>query len=236
MSKKRAPKHLKPAPVPEEPPKPVRFGIFFIIIAVVLVAAAALIAWDKLTVRAVEIEGLEKLNYLEVVHLSGIKFNSNIFTVNLDEVKENIEQNPMLSVIDIKRKIPDKIIIEIAERTPIAAIEVLGQYVVMDKDLVALSIQDNILPAQNALIYGAEVTEYQLGGEIEFEKEIYAKKLKELLSAMYETQTGALIESIDISFTENIVMASKAGYEIKIGSCENVRNKFIWIKNYDSKA
>ena len=230
MSKKKAPKHLKPAPVPQEAPKPVNYGIYFIIIAVILVVAAVLIAWDKLTVREIKIEGIENTNYLEVVHLSGIKFNSNIFTVDLDEVKDSIEQNPVLDVIEIKRKFPDEIIIKIAERTPIAAIETMGNYIVMDKDLVALSIQDTVMQPQNALITGTAVTEYQLGEEIKLDKDIYEKKLKELLDAMFETQTGSLIKSADISFTENIVMISKSGYEIRIGSCENVRNKFIWIK------
>jgi cell division protein FtsQ len=232
MKKKSAPKHLKvkvPEPVKRpEPPK--HLGLYFIIIFVVLLIAAGLIAWDKFIVRDIEIEGIENVNYLEVIHLSGIEYSSNIFTIDTDEVAKNIEQNPVLKVIDIKKKLPSTITITIEERAPVAVIKSDDKYIVINHDLIALSVQSEQTLAGNAEILGTAVTEYELGGQVTLEKEIHVKKLREILLAIETTEISQLIKTIDISFTENIKLYANAGYDIQIGGTDNIENKCLWIK------
>ncbi len=232
MKKKSAPKHLKvkiPEPV-KKPEPPAHLGIYFIIIFVVLLIAAGLIAWDKFIVRDIEIEGIENVNYLEVIHLSEIEYSSNIFTIDTDEVVENIERNPVLKVSDIKKKLPSTIIITIEERSPVAVIKAGDKYLVLDHDLITLSVQSEQTLASNAEILGAAVTEYELGEPVTLEKEIHIKKLKELLFAVESTEISQLIKIIDISFTENIKLYANAGYDIQIGGTDNIVNKCLWIK------
>jgi cell division protein FtsQ len=229
MNNKRSPKHLKPVQA-KEVRKPAHFGIYFIVIFVVLIIAVVLISWDKFTVREIEIEGIENISYLEVVHLSGIEYMSNIFAVDLKEVEQNIEQNPILDVISSKRKLPDTIIITVAERKPLAAIKSGDMYIVVSRDLVALSVQEAAAAPGSAVIEGTGTESFVLGEEVVLSKDIHAKKLKQLLAALEETQTEALIKTIDISFTENIKLYSEAGYEIQIGSTDNIENKCLWIK------
>lgn len=229
MSKKRPPKHLKPIDI-EEVRKPTHFGVYFIIILVVAVVAVVLISWDKFTVREIEINGIEKVNYLEVIHLSKIEYMSNIFTIDLKEVESNIEQNPILDVIDTKRNLPDTIIITVVEREPIAAIKTGDKYIVIDKDLTVLGIHETSSTPDKSEIVGTAVSSYLLGEEVVLQKEIHTKKLKMLLTAIEDTDTEALIDRIDLSFTENIKLYSNAGYEIQIGSTDNIENKCLWIK------
>ena len=232
MRKKSAPKHLKievQEPV-KRPEPPAHLGLYFIIIFVVLAIAAGLIAWDKFIVRDIEIEGIENVNYLEVIHLSGIEYSSNIFTINTDEVIQNIEQNPVLKVTEIKKKLPSTIIIMIEERTPVAVIKSEDKYIVINHDLIVLSVQSEQTPAGNAEILGAAITGYELGSTLSLEKEIHVKKLKELLLAIESTGISELIKTIDISFTENIKLFANAGYDIQIGGTDNIENKCIWIK------
>ena len=238
MDKKRSPKHLKPAEVKEFKSaevkevrrKPAHFGIYFIAIFVVLAVAAVLISWDKFTVREIEVNGIDKIDYLEVVHLSGIEYMSNIFTIDLKEVAENIEQYPVLDVIDLKRKLPDTIIITVAERRPVAEIKSGDKYIVVSKDLIALGAHEASAAHGSCEIMGTSAESFVLGQEIILQKEIHEKKLKQLLAALENTQTESLIKTIDISFTENIKLYSEAGYEIQIGNTENIENKCLWIK------
>jgi cell division protein FtsQ len=244
MNEKRSPKHLKQEPAkpsrkktaPARPDpanqarKPTRYGVYFIIIAVVLVIAAVLISWDKFTVREIEVDGLEKVSYLEVVHLSGIEYMSNIFSIDLKDVEESIEQNPILDVIDSKRKLPDTIEITVAERHPAAEIRAGDNYVVVSSGLIALGAHEASAAPGSAEVIGTQAESYVLGQEVTLLKEIHSRKLKQLLAALEETGTSELIKTIDISFTENIKLFSGAGYEIQIGSTDNIENKCLWIK------
>lgn len=226
---KRSPKHLKPIEV-KEVKEPINFSIYFIIIFIVLVIATGLIVWDRLTVREIKIEGLEKVNYLEIVHLSGIKYMSNIFTVDLEDVTKNIEQYPVLKVMDIKRQIPDTIVITIEEREPIAWLNAQDKNLVISKNCIALEISENAINTENIKIIGTEVISYELSECISLSKDIHIKKLNLLLNAISDANIQDHIKSIDITFTENIKLQSKEGYEIQIGNSDNIENKCLWIK------
>ncbi len=229
MSKKRAPKHLKPVDV-KEVRKPINFGIYFVVIFIILIIAAVLIGWDRFTIREIEIDGTQKVNYLEVVHLSGIEYMSNIFTVDLKDVKLKIEQNPLLKVTEIKRKLPDTILITIEEREPIAAIKSQDKYVVINKNCITLEVAEVSSKPVNIEVLGTAVNSYQLGDEISLIKDIHLKKLKQLFNALADAQIQNYIATIDISFTENIKLYAKDGYEIQIGNTNNIENKCLWIK------
>jgi cell division protein FtsQ len=145
-------------------------------------------------------------------------------------VAKNIEQNPVLKVIDIKKKLPSTITITIEERAPVAVIKSDDKYIVINHDLIALSVQSEQTLAGNAEILGTAVTEYELGGQVTLEKEIHVKKLREILLAIETTEISQLIKTIDISFTENIKLYANAGYDIQIGGTDNIENKCLWIK------
>ncbi len=226
---KKPPKHLK-LPEPEEIKEPINLKVYLIVLFFILLIAIGLISWDKLTVREIEIEGNIKVNYLEVVHLSGIEYMSNIFSINTDKVKENIEQNPNLKVINIKRKLPDTIIIEVEEREAIAIIKSEDNEIAIDKNCIALEIFDLQSQSSRINIIGTTILSYELGEEAELEKEIHKKKLTLLLNALSSAGIAEFIESIDLTYTENIKLTAVKGYEIQIGSVENIENKCVWIK------
>ncbi len=226
---KKQPKHIKP-PEPGEIKEPINLKVYLIVLFVILIVAIGFISWDRLTVRDIEIEGIVKINYLEVVRLSDIEYMTNIFSIKPDDVKKNIEQNPNLKVLDVRRKLPDTIIIEIEEREPIATIKCVDKKIGINENCIALEVFESLAQSSRIEIIGTSITKYELGYEAEFEKDIHKNKLTTLLNSIKTTGIQEHIKTIDISFTENIKLYSIEGYEIHIGNVQNIDNKCIWIK------
>ncbi|MCK5130409.1 MAG: FtsQ-type POTRA domain-containing protein [Clostridiales bacterium] len=226
---KRMPKHAKPIPPPKEL-KPIRWGLYFIIVVIVLIIAIGLISWDNFTIHKIDVVGLDKIQYLDVIQLTGIEYMKNIFTINLQDVESKITQNPILEVISIQRKLPSTIEITVHERNPIALIESLDKYIIINNECIALGVVEPLIEKQYILIDGVTLTSYQLGQSIHLQSTIQVDKLNKILTALEEIDAHQLIQKIDINLTENIILNTHAGFEVHLGSIENIEKKCIWLK------
>lgn len=226
---KKMPKHARPVEV-EEPKEPRSMGIYFIIIFVILIFAAALISWDKFTIREIKVNGLNNVNYLDVIHVSGIEYKKNIFAVDLNETKEMIAGNPLLEVQSVKRILPSTIEINVIERKPIAVMKALDKYIVLNSQCIVVGTLDTNANNTSAVVDGVTLTSYQLGEVIDVKSEIKVERLRQLLKAIESTEIGKHIKSIDMSLTENIKLETHEGYDVKLGNIEKIETKCKWVK------
>jgi cell division protein FtsQ len=226
---KKMPKHARPIEV-EEPKEPKSMGIYFIIIFIILIFAAALISWDKFTIREIRVNGLDDVNYLDVIRISGIEYKKNIFAVDINDTKEKIAQNPLLEVQSVKRILPSTIEINLIERKPIAIIEALGKKIILNSQCIVVGELDQNTKSTSAIITGVTLTSYKSGEVINIKSEIKVQILKQLLKAIESTDISKHIKSIDMTLTENIKLETYEGYDVKLGNIEKIEKKCKWIK------
>jgi len=73
-----------------------------------------------LTVRHVEVEGLEHLERAEVDALLTNLPGQNLITIDLGELTDRLESSPWIRVADIRRVLPATVAIDVRERRPVA--------------------------------------------------------------------------------------------------------------------
>jgi cell division protein FtsQ len=232
---KKTPKHARPMEaqepkVPKEPKEPKSMGIYFIIIFVMLIFAAALIGWDKFTIRTIKVNGIDDVNYNDVIRYSGIQYKKNIFAVDINATKEKIANNPLLEVQSVKRILPSTIEINVIERKPIATIEALGKKVILNSQCIVVGEIDQNTNTTSATITGVTLTSYKPGEVIKVKSEIKVEILQQLLKAIESTDISKHIKSIDMTLTENIKLETHEGYDVKLGNIEKIEKKCKWIK------
>jgi len=71
-------------------------------------------------IEEIKIEGNQDINQKDILSLLEIKKGENIFKVRLREAKRGLESLQQIKDIDIHRDFPDKIVLKIIERVPIA--------------------------------------------------------------------------------------------------------------------
>jgi cell division protein FtsQ len=102
-------------------------------VCLLLVASALLYAGHEVYARLmeetafrlkdVEVRGCEKLSRETIVCLSGIEEAASLFQIRLGEVIKRLDSHPWVEQASVRKVFPDRIVIEIKERRPLAIVQ-----------------------------------------------------------------------------------------------------------------
>ena len=122
-------------------------GIFIAVAVavVVIVVCCVMFLTGSVEVRTTDNLTLDDETVSAIVSQSGIKKGDSVFSIDESASVSAIEKaNPMLKVVDIERKFPNKVVIYVAERTPLMAIALEdnedGLFAVVDNELKILNV------------------------------------------------------------------------------------------------
>ena len=119
-------------------------------------------------IENVIIKGNDYLSEDRIFYKSGIQLGENIFRLDLIKSKDSLMQEPWIKEVEVKRVIPNKIIISIKERKPAVIVHTRKEYFSSTKEGIILSKIDRQeekfdLP----LILGLELGEIKIGKSID---------------------------------------------------------------------
>lgn len=202
--------------------------IFAILIgAIIYVLLSPLFAIKKINVNT---DG--KLNEQEIISLSAINLNENIFKYTKKQIKENIKENSYVEEVDIKRKLPDEIQITIKERFPKFMITYGNAYVYINNQgyILEISKEYQELP----ILKGIKTTDE----EIEVGKRLCNEDLQKLttvLKIMEVANSEGLLNLITYIDIENIqdykfIMDSEEK-TVYLGDCSSLDERMLWVKS-----
>jgi hypothetical protein len=79
-------------------------------------------------VREVEVEGGRKITKETLLSLTAVEGMPNLFSVNLKEVVSQLESHPWIDQVRVRKVFPNKILIQIEEKKPMAIIQLEELY------------------------------------------------------------------------------------------------------------
>lgn len=95
------------------------------------------------TVTGVTINGCSRVSEETVLKLSGVKPDSNLLALDLDQMAETIEKHPWIESASISKKLPDRLEIVVRERVPVAMINLDALYLIDASGAVFKKISSN---------------------------------------------------------------------------------------------
>lgn len=198
-------------------------GVYLLLLGLVL-AGIAIGFYFALIIDRIEVVGNEKLERGEVLTISGLNIGEHMLFANLGEARSRLLSSPYIRSAYIKRAYPDKLIITIEERKPVAAIVGVGSYALIDLEGSVMEIaqtNDNGLVA----VYGVSSGGYAVGQKIGDYAEFNSETLLEIIAVLSNQGMLDIIESIDMSQPLKIGMTTTYGYTVNIGQPENLAGK-----------
>lgn len=111
-------------------------SVFFILL--VTVAIYVLLQSPLFEIKTVVVNGNRQLKKEDIIRYSGLQNGLNIFKINLSESEERLGLVPFIKGVEMKRSLPSKVIIEVAERNAVALIPVENGFIKVDADGVYL--------------------------------------------------------------------------------------------------
>jgi len=207
------------------------FRSFILILAALLILFYLVCFYSFFQVKKIEIFGNQKINSEEIKKLTEINFSrkiiffksKSVFLINFQKIEKAIlSQIPQIGSVAFERDLPEKLIISVKERKPVALFEKNQNYFSIDEKGV---IFEKISEKDSWLIIRSFIFEKEpkLGEQI---------MEKEKISQILEIQTGLKelkneIILIEVINHQRIDVETSEGWKIYFNSQNNIANQIF---------
>ncbi|WP_192930105.1 cell division protein FtsQ/DivIB [Alkaliphilus pronyensis] len=206
------------------------FSLILILIVFLLWGIYGLLQSDLMNVKVLEVSGNSICSEEEVINVSQMIFNRNIFKYDLKDIKAKVESHPYIKVATVNRKLPNTLIINVKERKEYAIISYMGSFLYVDMEGVVLKISDSYLSNELPLITGLKIESLELGKRIIATEDtglvnglrlVEAAKLGDMLDAISE---------INIKEADNLRLITTDGIEVMLGLSKDPVYQMLSLK------
>lgn len=198
----------------------------FIILLVVL---ALFLLSDLFNIKTIKVEQNNIISEEEIINLSGLQIDENMFKFLKGKIKDNIKTNPYIKEVQIKRTLNGTVTIQVEERVATFLLKTEDKYAYIDN-------QGYILEIVNKADKLTEITGFTEQNIVPGERLIVEnlEKLDTVIKIMEAAQNKNLeksITTIDISDKTNYLITMKNEKKvIHFGDSSNINDKFLYIE------
>lgn len=115
------------------------------------------------SIKYIKVYGNKSILSNSIIDDSKIYSGNNIFYTNLRDAAENILKNPYIENVNINRKLPGTININVKERKSTFYIETSKKYYIIDKNGILLEKRDNINNMKLVKLIGIDCSKVKIG-------------------------------------------------------------------------
>jgi len=165
----------------------------------------------------------------DIIGYSGINKEQNIFKLNISVTSEKIEKHPYIKSVNIERKLPSKIIIDIVERNKVAALYYMGIYIIIDDEGYILKTASQV--KDEIVIEGFNIENFIEGSKID----ILENKELETTLVLCELIRKDFKSINRIKYNNRIIeVYINDNYKVKFGIDGDIKSKYLnFIKIYN---
>ncbi|HNZ10617.1 MAG: Cell division protein DivIB [Deltaproteobacteria bacterium ADurb.Bin151] len=171
------------------------------------------------SIREISVRGVKELTEKDILAAAKIRMRSNILSINTDAVAKRISVNPWIKSVYVGRELPDHLVLEVRERTPVALVKQAGALYLMDVDGFVFKKLSRADEVDLAILSGVDVRAKSasvLVGE--------ALKLLERLSAEDQHTFLGEVSEIHVDEVFGLSILTDKGLHLKLGR-ENFAGK-----------
>ena len=163
-----------------------------------------------------------------IVQFAGVQVGQNLLSVDLDQVRSNLEMLPLVRAVEVRRILPDRLFIRVNERVAVARLRVptreLGDtmfyidragFVMKPMKLADGTLLQPEMPRGVPVLTGVSLADVRVGKQVGSEQ-IY--RALALLDRLDQAVAGSLleVEQIDLSKPRQLVMTTSQHTTVKV--------------------
>lgn len=177
-------------------------------------------------VREVDVRGVESLTEGEIVSAAGIELGDSIFLLSPQKSARRIRAScPQVERVEVERILPDRVKINIAERTAVAYVMTADGYWEMDRNAVCFACRPE--PAEDYPLIAGIDGELVVPGS-----PLRCRERREALIDFFSAWTDEekiTIEQIDLYESYNMILRTETGMEIRLGDSNGMKEKMLLV-------
>ncbi|OFI07552.1 cell division protein DivIB [Clostridium acetireducens DSM 10703] len=193
---------------------------------VVLVSTLAILCLKHpiFNIKNIEVFNNKNIQKQEIVKSSQIYIGNNIFYVNTSNVERDILRNPYILNVNIKRKIPNKICIYVTERQVKFYNKKNKDYIIVDKQGIALQKKSNIKHMNLLMLEGLDFNKAEVGKTIPCDDKRKYEVISKISNLVDKNISNIEFSLVDIKDLLDIKIYS-GNMCIKIGTSNDLEKK-----------
>ena len=235
IRKKRATQTKKARMSEEQIRKNKRIKIFIkllLLLAVVIGIIIYLMLSPIFNIKNINVEGNSTISSEQIISLSNIQKETNLFKVSNKDTILAIKENPYVKTVEIKRTLPDTITLVITERVQAYMLEYGSSYAYIDNQGYILEISAN--PKEGL----AKITGYEtLQDEIVPGNRLCENDLEKLNTVLKITaaakvnEIDSLITTINVEDSSNYTLFIETEQKtVYLGDCTSLDTRMLFVK------
>ena len=204
----------------------------FLIIILFIVICILLASSEIFNIKKVSVQGLDKLSDKEIVSYSNIVIGENIFKTNLAKAEYEIEKNPYVKTVEVKRKLPNTILVDIEERKISYMLQLAESYIYIDAQgyILEISKEKKEVPVLIGIV--TDLSNIQTGDRLVKEDLLKFDKVNEIVETCKSYEIYSFLNRIDISNVSNYILYLESeNKSVHLGNADNLNTRMLWLKS-----
>ncbi len=202
----------------------------FLVMLAAVCALVLLVRSRMFVISEIEVTGNSAKSASEIAGLSGLRLGMNIFSVKKDEIERNISRDNYVELLNVDIEMPDKVTLEVRERTACAAVNCAGVILVIDEDGFILERRANVPDGNLVIISGMNISAGAQARRIESNTPGQTDTACRVLDAIRTAQVQGLVSELNVSDQENLYLVSQSGIQVLLGDDTQLEEKLDWMQ------
>ena len=202
-------------------------ALLIIIIAGIIFALVSPI----FNIKEINVSNNNQINTETIISLSQLNLGQNIFKFNKNKINKNIKTNAYIESVEIKRKLPNKVQIQIEERKQEYNVEFLNGYAYINNQgyILQISEEKQALPT----IQGISTPDEQIveGNRLNSEDLEKLEVIIQIMNICKNYELDNKVTNIDISTKDEYTLyLEEEKKTIYLGDKSNLSNKMLYVQ------
>lgn len=206
------------------------------LIAIIIGGLVYFLLSPYFNVKTILTSGNEKVTKEEIISLSGIQLEQNMFKLSNNKVKKAIKNNAYVDSVNLKRKLPDTIELQIVERKPAYMLTLGNAYVYINTQGYLLEISKQALEFPIITGYLTPENQIQPGNRLCEEDLQRLSAVIQIMDVANNNELGNIVTKINIQNKQNYILELKSEKKtVHLGDTSNLSTKMLYIKKVIEK-
>lgn len=203
-----------------------------VVCILLVIATIVLIFSSKLFyINNIEVLGNSKLTENEIISVSGVVKDVNIFSLNKLNAKRSLLENSYIEDVTITRVLPNTIRIEVEEKVPRYMIQFANSYIYINNQGYMLEISTEPLELPILLGITTDLNNVKPGDRLNIEDLNKFNKMIQIMDISRSFEMVELITKIDITDANNYTLhLEKEGKIVYLGDATDLNTKMLPLK------
>lgn len=199
-------------------------GFTALLVLLVMAAVAAVLASSSVfVVRDIQVTGVTAVSAQDVIVQSGLRQGESVFTLDEQEIRENINAHKLLYFESLDIKFPSTVILQVREREACAQIEYLGfMYAIDETGRVLYKSADLEAESELPVIEGTTIMSIVEGSEVKLVDESQLSYAQEILSALEAANMLGVAHELNVSDRENLYIMTREDTKVELGTTDSL--------------